>query len=275
MYVYYKHWKRACWRIWTSEFILLLVCLFWDRVSQWSHCPEIHFVEEAGLELTETELPLPPKGWCERRTPHSAFNLWHGVLSFVLSGYSNITHTVAQLTSSLQKLNFCFWLSSARILGASHHTQPVLFYKKKMNLFVVLYMYEVLLAWLAVHHVWVWCPWRSEGVSDLLELELWLATSWCWQLSLGPLQEQQTVLTVEVSLRTHNIFFFRENYFEVKKQNNNFSYENCVKRLWGKFFSILLWLFIYLCEGALVWGSENNSRGLDLSFHYLRIELRS
>lgn len=140
MYAYYKHWKRACLRIWTSEFILLLVCPFWDRVSQWSHCPEIHFVEEAGLELTETELPLPPKGWCERRTPHSAFNLWHGVLSFVLSGYSNITHTVAQLTSSLQKLNFCFWLSSARILGASHHTQPVLFYKKK-NEFVCCTLY--------------------------------------------------------------------------------------------------------------------------------------
>ena len=71
-------------------------------------------------------------------------------------------------------------------------------------------MYEVLLACLAVRHVWVWCPWRSEGVSDLLELELWLATSWCWQLSLGPLQEQQMVLTVEVSLRTHNIIFLEK-----------------------------------------------------------------
>lgn len=149
MYAYYKHWKRACWRIWTSEFILLVVYLFWDRVSQWSHCPEIHFVEEAGLELTETELPLPPKGWCERRTPHSAFNLWHGVLSFVLSGYSNITHTVAQLTSSLQKLNFCFWLSSARILGASHHTQPVLFYIKKwICLLYFICMRFCLLDWL-------------------------------------------------------------------------------------------------------------------------------
>ena len=38
--------------------------LFWDRVSLYNHdCCGILFVDQAGLELTEIHLPLPPVCW--------------------------------------------------------------------------------------------------------------------------------------------------------------------------------------------------------------------
>lgn len=45
---------------------------------------------------------------------------------------------------------------------------------------------------------------------DPLELELQIdgceSPHRCWELSLGPLQEQQTILTTEPSIQTHYLF---------------------------------------------------------------------
>jgi hypothetical protein len=44
----------------------VLVCLiaFKNRVSLYSSgCPRIHYIDQAGLKLTEIQLPLPPKCW--------------------------------------------------------------------------------------------------------------------------------------------------------------------------------------------------------------------
>lgn len=44
---------------------------------------------------------------------------------------------------------------------------------------------NVLLACISVHHMWAWCPWRSERVWNLLELEIemWVTT---WVLGIEP-----------------------------------------------------------------------------------------
>lgn len=45
------------------------------------------------------------------------------------------------------------------------------------------------------------CPWKPKGTSDLLELEIQLLGCGYWELNLGPLQEQQMLLTVEPSFQ--------------------------------------------------------------------------
>lgn len=57
---------------------------------------------------------------------------------------------------------------------------------------------SVWLACTCVHHVCTWCPWRSEEASGPVELELW-RVMWVQELKLGPLQEQQVLLTAGLS----------------------------------------------------------------------------
>jgi hypothetical protein len=44
-------------------------------VRQGSDCPETYYVEQAGLELTEICLPLPPKCWDYMYVPMGQKNI--------------------------------------------------------------------------------------------------------------------------------------------------------------------------------------------------------
>lgn len=116
-----------------SELLNLFYCLFVCFETEFhSGVTVLKFILWRKLALSSQRLNCLCLRRADVKGAHHTQPLTSDMEFFLLSCLVTATsHTVAQLTSSLQKLNFCFWLSSARILGASHHTQPVLFYKKK------------------------------------------------------------------------------------------------------------------------------------------------
>lgn len=56
------------------------------------------------------------------------------------------------------------------------------------------------------------CRWSERlGVADPLEqkLQMVVVLLWCWEVKLGPLEEQHTVFTVEPSPQSHITFTFK------------------------------------------------------------------
>lgn len=134
-----------------SELLNLFYCLFVCFETEFhSGVTVLKFILWRKLALSSQRLNCLCLRRADVKGAHHTQPLTSDMEFFLLSCLVTATsHTVAQLTSSLQKLNFCFWLSSARILGASHHTQPVLFYKKKwICLLYFICMRFCLLDWL-------------------------------------------------------------------------------------------------------------------------------
>ena len=84
-------WRSHCPQLWVQVmqktflffllfFVYLFVLVFQHRVylCDSSDCPETHFIDQAGLELTEIHLSLPTKFWDYRRmTPLPSYKkLW-------------------------------------------------------------------------------------------------------------------------------------------------------------------------------------------------------
>jgi hypothetical protein len=79
---------------------------------------------------------------------------------------------------------------------------------------------NVLPACMSVNFICAWCPQRSKLGIGSLELELWMVVNslpcMCWELNLGPLQEQRVLLTAELSLQPFSSYsssFFKKILF--------------------------------------------------------------
>jgi hypothetical protein len=65
----------------TSTWHPFCLFVFQDRVSLCiPGCLGTHYVDQAGLELTEIFLPLPPKCWNQRRVPQSPRHCFWNIL---------------------------------------------------------------------------------------------------------------------------------------------------------------------------------------------------
>lgn len=58
--------------------------------------------------------------------------------------------------------------------------------------------------WMYVHHMCAWCPWMSDYVTYTRTRAMGGCEPTCryWELNLGPLKEQQILLTIQSSLQS-------------------------------------------------------------------------